>query len=97
LVSKHPYTTWSVELEYDAKETPQDLINELKTHGWEEYGNIPPVNNRLQKSFSKQGSDIFGLWTANEQKTNLQEIKNILGKFGIKSVPKKKLTAADLL
>lgn len=98
LITKTPYTTWSIEVTYPEKEIPKELFKDLGEHGWESYGdNIPPIHGELELYFSKTGSGIFGMWTVKEQKSNLEEARCILEQHGLVNVPKVKLTLKDML
>lgn len=103
--SKPPHHTRWVVLEADTLEEMDQLAACFLACGWEETTTVRPLGRhenarpllQARRTFAKNGSGLFGGWAADETKTYLRQARKLLAQQGIKHVPHKRLTMADLI
>lgn len=99
--SKAPHTTPWLSVEYPVGQEPVELFDKLKRIGWEEdtrFLRIPPINGVQEvKVSSPRGSELFGLWTKEEARRYMPEVRRVLRTEGFGKVPWNRLTLADML
>lgn len=107
LLAEAPFRTWEVEVtapvRYENRaheEWFNQLVAALADVGFvldPEVVPPPPVGGRRELHFARDGSDIFGNWTAAERRPFLRAAKGVLKRFGFAAVPQVRLSLADLL
>lgn len=101
--AKHPYTTWSVALEFDPT-TEQELFDKVSAD-LEFIGFLrDPVMASVpatpgyprQETFYKDGTALFSNWTPTERERNMTNAWAVLNKYNL-PVYEQRLALVDLL
>lgn len=98
--SKAPHTTPWLSVEYPVGEEPEELFAKLAEIGWaqDRFAPAPPIDGIQEVHLvSPKGSDLFGLWTEEEARRYMPEVRRVLRTVGFGKVPWHRLTLAELL
>ena len=98
--SKAPHTTPWLSVEYPEGEVPYDLLAALAQIGWVEdpLPRAPALDGVMETILEPpDGTDLFGLWTKDEAKRFMPEVRRLLRKQGFDRVPWNRLTLAEML
>lgn len=105
--SRQPHTTRSLVISYNVDNKSymfDDLIRDLGEAGWSEANadmmrlvELPPLFGRKEITLYAKGSTRLNMWTDEEAKVHMRNARTVLRRYGIKGVPHRKLTIADLM
>jgi hypothetical protein len=92
IAAKPPGKTFEIFMAVDGMHLPQEFLTAIEALGFIKKGSSAYTHNDgkqvMDLHYHKTGTDIFGGWNDAERATNLQDLQQVFGRFGLEMKPR---------